>query len=33
VDIFSERLEADCSLIVIVNSEMFKKLLSTPRQP
>lgn len=29
VDIFSERLEADCSLIVIVNSEMFKKLLAS----
>ncbi len=29
VDIFSERIEADCSLIVVVNSETFKKLLDT----
>ena len=29
VDIFSEKLEADCSLIVIVDSEMVKKLVST----
>lgn len=29
VDIFSEHIEADCSLIVIVNSDMFKKLLAS----
>lgn len=33
VDIFSERLAADCSLIVIVNSELIKKLLNTGRKP
>ncbi|MBI3297338.1 MAG: hypothetical protein HYZ75_04180 [Elusimicrobia bacterium] len=29
VDIYSERLSADCSMVVIVNSELFRKLLST----
>ena len=29
VDIFSERIAADCSLIVVVNSEIFKKLLDS----
>lgn len=31
VDIFSERLEAECSLIVIVNADMVRKLLAAPR--